>query len=358
MDAPDDWCYVYNFDKPSNPLAISLKAGTAMKFKGDLANFIKFVAKEVPIFFNSKNYDDEKHSITDKYDRIMMEMTKNLSSKARELDFDVRQASTGEFVFIPLKEEKEMTEEDFENLSDEERNNLEDAVTTLRNYSVDVIKQTRNLNKKMDEELKELDERIAETIISSPMEELLDKYGINEAVINFLKALKKDLIENISNFVENEEKSDKAELINLFFRRYEVNVIVSNSANKGAPVVFADSCQAGQLFGNIQYENKLGNMLTDFTLISPGYLHKANGGFLIKAHGVIKSTFLEILKRSINLKTISIDNSNLPWTLYLFLQSILRDTFKGQGYTLGSNLMYSLLLEMWTLKNCLRSRRI
>jgi len=191
MDAPDDWCYVYNFDKPSNPLAISLKAGTAMKFKGDLANFIKFVAKEVPIFFNSKNYDDEKHSITDKYDRIMMEMTKNLSSKARELDFDVRQASTGEFVFIPLKEEKEMTEEDFENLSDEERNNLEDAVTTLRNYSVDVIKQTRNLNKKMDEELKELDERIAETIISSPMEELLDKYGINEADNKFFKSIKK-----------------------------------------------------------------------------------------------------------------------------------------------------------------------
>lgn len=348
MDAPDDWCYVYNFDKPSNPLAISLKAGTAMKFKGDLANFIKFVAKEVPIFFNSKNYDDEKHSITDKYDRIMMEMTKNLSSKARELDFDVRQASTGEFVFIPLKEEKEMTEEDFENLSDEERNNLEDAVTTLRNYSVDVIKQTRNLNKKMDEELKELDERIAETIISSPMEELLDKYGINEAVINFLKALKKDLIENISNFVENEEKSDKAELINLFFRRYEVNVIVSNSANKGAPVVFADSCQAGQLFGNIQYENKLGNMLTDFTLISPGYLHKANGGFLIiKAHELLSNPHSwEILKRSINLKTISIDNSKFALDL-MPISTINPEEIplKVKVILLGSNLMYSLLLE-------------
>lgn len=348
MDAPDDWCYVYNFDKPSNPLAISLKAGTAMKFKGDLANFIKFVAKEVPIFFNSKNYDDEKHSITDKYDRIMMEMTKNLSSKARELDFDVRQASTGEFVFIPLKEEKEMTEEDFENLSDEERNNLEDAVTTLRNYSVDVIKQTRNLNKKMDEELKELDERIAETIISSPMEELLDKYGINEAVINFLKALKKDLIENISNFVENEEKSDKAELINLFFRRYEVNVIVSNSANKGAPVVFADSCQVGQLFGNIQYENKLGNMLTDFTLISPGYLHKANGGFLIiKAHELLSNPHSwEILKRSINLKTISIDNSKFALDL-MPISTINPEEIplKVKVILLGSNLMYSLLLE-------------
>lgn len=348
MDVPDDWCYVYNFDKPSNPLAISLKAGTAMKFKEDLANFIKFVAKEVPIFFNSKNYDDEKHSITDKYDRIMMEMTKNLSSKARELDFDVRQASTGEFVFIPLKEEKEMTEEDFENLSDEERNNLEDAVTTLRNYSVDVIKQTRNLNKKMDEELKELDERIAETIISSPMEELLDKYGINEAVINFLKALKKDLIENISNFVENEEKSDKAELINLFFRRYEVNVIVSNSANKGAPVVFADSCQAGQLFGNIQYENKLGNMLTDFTLISPGYLHKANGGFLIiKAHELLSNPHSwEILKRSINLKTISIDNSKFALDL-MPISTINPEEIplKVKVILLGSNLMYSLLLE-------------
>ena len=200
----------------------------------------------------------------------------------------------------------------------------------------------------MDEELKELDERIAETIISSPMEELLDKYGINEAVINFLKALKKDLIENISNFVENEEKSDKAELINLFFRRYEVNVIVSNSANKGAPVVFADSCQAGQLFGNIQYENKLGNMLTDFTLISPGYLHKANGGFLIiKAHELLSNPHSwEILKRSINLKTISIDNSKFALDL-MPISTINPEEIplKVKVIFLGSNLMYSLLLE-------------
>ena len=95
MPAPEDWCYVFNFQKPNEPLAISLKPGTAMKFKEDMANFIKYVAKEAPVFFNSQNYENEKHSIIDKYDKIMLTLTKNLSNKAKELDFDVRQASTG-----------------------------------------------------------------------------------------------------------------------------------------------------------------------------------------------------------------------------------------------------------------------
>lgn len=191
-----------------------------------------------------------------------------------------------------------MTEEDFNNLSDEEKDVLEESVATLRNLSMDVIKQTKNLNKQMDEELKKLDDRIAESIILNPIEELLQEYGVNEAVVDFLNELKKDLIENIANFVENEDKNDKSELLNLFMRRYEVNVLVSNASNKGAPVIFADSCQAGQLFGSIQYENKLGNMLTDFTLITPGYLHKANGGFLIiKAHELLSNPqSWEILK--------------------------------------------------------------
>jgi len=348
MPAPEDWCYVYNFQNPSEPLAISLKAGTAVKFKEDIVNFIKYVAKEAPVFFNSQNYEDERNSIIDKYEKIMLNLTKNLSSKAKELNFDVRQASTGDFLFVPLKEKKEMTEEEFNDLSEEEKNTFEQAVATLRNLSLDVIKQTKNLNKKMEEELKQLDDRIAESIILNPIEELLREYSVNEAVVNFLNELKKDIIENISNFVEDEEKSDKSELINLFMRRYEVNVIVSNSPSKGAPVIFADSCQAGQLFGSIQYENKLGNMVTDFTLITPGYLHKANGGFLIiKAHELLSNPqSWQILKRSINLQSIAIDNSK--YSLDLMPISTINPQeipLKVKVILLGSNYMYSLLLH-------------
>ena len=35
------------------------------------------------------------------------------------------------------------------------------------------------------------------------------------------------------------------------------------------------------VFGKIEYENKMGNLMTDFTNIKAGNIHKANGGFLI-----------------------------------------------------------------------------
>lgn len=348
MQTPEDWCYVYNFDNPNNPIAISLNPGTALKFKEDMTALIKFVEKEVPIYFNSENYENERNSIIDKYEKSLLALTKELNSKAKKYGFSVKQASTGEFVFIPLKEDKEMTTEDYDELQDEEKEVLEEAVTILRNASMDIIKQSRSINKKMDEELKELDDRISDNIISSRIEELLVEYGINEKSIKFISALKNDIIQNISHFIEDEDKPKNLEAEKLFLRRYEVNVIVSNENTKGAPVIFADSTQPGQLFGNIEYENKLGNLVTDFTLIKSGYLHKANGGYLIiKAQQLLSYNHSwETLKRCINLQTIAIENSK--YNIEVLPISTLNPQeipLKVKIILLGSNLIYSLLLQ-------------
>ncbi|WP_139903665.1 Lon protease family protein [Clostridium thermarum] len=348
MPTPEDWCYVFNFDNPNNPIAISLKPGTALKFKEDMQAFIKFVEKEVPVYFNSENYDNEKNSIVDKYEKMMVALTKELNSKAKKYGFSVKQASTGEFIFIPLKEDKEMTTEDYDELKEEEKEVLEESVTILRNASFDIIKQTRALNKKMEEELKELDDRISESIISGRLEELLAEYGINEKAIKFLTALKNDIIQNIAHFIEDEDHPKNPEAEKLFLRRYAVNVIVSNETTKGAPVIFADSAQPGLLFGNIEYENKLGNLVTDFTLIKSGYLHKANGGFLIiKAQQLLSYwQSWETLKRCINLQAVSIENSK--YNIEVLPISTLNPQeipLKVKIILLGSNLIYSLLLQ-------------
>jgi predicted ATP-dependent protease len=345
---PEDWCYVYNFDNSNNPIAISLNSGTALKFKEDMTAFIRFVEKEVPVYFNSENYDNEKNSIIDKYEKMLLALTKELNSKAKKYGFSVKQASTGEFVFIPLKEDKEMTTEDYDELQEDEKDVLEESVTILRNASLDIIKQTRALNKKMDEELKELDDRISESIITGRIEELLNEYGINEKSIKFLAALRNDIIQNISHFIEDEDHPKNAEAEKLFLRRYEVNVIVSNETTKGAPVIFADSAQPGLLFGNIEYENKLGNLVTDFTLIKSGYLQKANGGFLIiKAQQLLSHwQSWETLKRCINLQTAAIENSK--YNIEVLPISTLNPQeipLKVKIILLGSNLIYSLLLQ-------------
>ena len=37
---PQDWCYVYNFDNPNEPVAISLAAGQGKEFKEAMDKFI------------------------------------------------------------------------------------------------------------------------------------------------------------------------------------------------------------------------------------------------------------------------------------------------------------------------------
>lgn len=344
----EDWCYVYNFDNPNNPAAISLNCGTAASFKEDMSAFIKFVSKEVPVYFNSENYDNEKNSIVDRYEKQLLTLTRELGSRAKKSGFSVKQASTGEFVFIPLKEDKEMTTEDFEMMEENEKEVLESSVAALRNASSDIAKQSRALSKKMEEELKHLDDKVAESIISARIEELMFRYGINEKVIKYIAALKNDIIENISYFFEEDDKEKNREAEKLFLRRYEVNVIVSNEIEKGAPVIFADSAQPGQLFGNIEYENKLGNLVTDFTLIKPGYLHRANGGFLIiKAQQLMPYLqSWETLKRCINLQMLSIENSK--YNIDVLPISTLNPQeipLKVKIILIGSNRTYSLLLQ-------------
>lgn len=349
LPAPEDWCYVYNFEDSNTPLAIPLKTGTANKFKEEMADFIKYLFKEVPIFFNSQNYEKEKNKLIDKYENEIMKLSEYLEEEASKKNFSIKESPTGEFAFIPMIDDKEMDTEDYSKLTQEKKDQVNSTVGELRLLSTEVLKNTRKLSKRMEEELKALDNKIAETIIKQWIAALLENFGFNDKTRRYIDQLKKDIVENIGAFLESEEKEKKdKELEKLFFRRYEVNVLVCNNADKGAPVVFADSAEYGSLLGKVEYENKLGNLITDFSLIKPGCLHQANGGYLIiKAQELLSSPkSWAALKKCLNLEIINIENFKhdidmLP-IITLSPESI---PLKVKVILLGSNLLYSLLLE-------------
>lgn len=348
MPAPEDWCYVYNFDEPNAPIALSFKTETGNKFKEDMAEFIKYLSKEVPIHFNSQNYESEKNVIIDKYEKKLMNLNQQLNIQAKSHNFSIKQTPTGEFAFIPLNNNKEMTQDEYMDLDDEEKEKIDDAISKLRLCSIEIVNESRDVTKSMDEELKQLDDKIAESIINDKIKGLMDTYDFNKDIVKYIEALKKDIIENIGYFnLSDDDKKDPN--INIeFLKRYEVNVIISNSSDKGAPVIFADSSQPGQLFGNIEFENKMGNLITDFTLIRPGYLHKANGGFLIiKAHELLQyPNSWETLKRCINLEIIFMDTSKYnPDILPISTLKPKNIPLKTKVILLGSNEIYSALLE-------------
>lgn len=349
MPTPQDWCYVYNFENPNNPVAISLNTGTAVKFKEGMNFFIKYIIKEVPVYFDSENYENEKNSIIGKYETMLLDLSRELNIEAKKRGFSVKKTPTGEFVFIALKNDKQLSDDEYENLTDEERKIIENSISELRNISSDIFKQSNQVQKKLESELKYLDDKIAENIISEKIKELINSYGCSEKVIHYLNAVKEDIIENISYFFEEDGNNEEVKNVKkLFLKRYEVNVLVDNSENEGAPVIFADSAAQGKVFGNIEYENKMGSLITDFTLIKPGYLHKANGGYIIiKAQQLLtQPSSWELLKKCVNLENISINNSkyNID-VLPISTLSPEEIPLKIKVILIGSNYIYSALLN-------------
>lgn len=346
---PQDWCYVYNFQNPNNPMAISLQTGKANKFKEKMNLLVKHIAKEVPVYFSSENYEIEKNRIIGEYEKLILSLSRELNMESKKRGFNVKKTPTGEFVFIAQKDNKELTEQQFEELTEEERKGMEVYINELRNISSDIFKQNRQFDKKLEADLKQLDDKIAETIISSKIEELISDYGSSTKVVEYLNSVKKDIVENIAYFFEENDKKKETKSIKLaIFRRYEVNVLVSNNEDAGAPVIFADSAMQGQMFGNIEYENRMGSLITDFTLIKPGYLHKANGGYIIiKAQQLLtQPSSWELLKKCINLENITINNSK--YNIDVLPISTLNPEeipLKIKVILIGGHYLYSLLLK-------------
>lgn len=348
LENSEDWCYVYNFDDENNPIAISLKTGTAHKFKEDMSEFVKYLFKEVPACFNSQSYEMERNNIIEKYENRIMNLNDKLHEEAANRGYGIKKSSSGEIVFVPMVNKKQMEAEEYAALSDEDKDSLSRAANDLRTIAYEVIKVTKDLKKKLEEVLKKMDDRLAESLISEKICNLIKNYGSKEKVAKYLLDLKKDIVENINAFIEEDSKNKKKGSLKLFVKRYEVNVFVSNHQNKGAPVVFADSVEFASLFGKVEYENKSDNLNTDFSHIKPGSVHMANGGFLIiKAEQLLTNALSwETLKRCLNLEVVTIGNSKNTFE-YVPVITLNPEgiPLKTKVIMLGSNYIYSALLQ-------------
>ena len=93
------------------------------------------------------------------------------------------------------------------------------------------------------------------------------------------------------------------------FRRYQVNVIVDNGGQHGAPVIYEDNPTHQTLVGRVEYMARFGTLVTDFNLLTPGALHRANGGYLmLDAQRLLAGNFgWASLKRALNAGEIRIE---------------------------------------------------
>lgn len=316
-EKPDDICYLYNFNKPDEPKVVTLPTGKGGKLKEDMEGFIKEIDTEIKKAFQSNKYETRKRKEIQQYEEKKQSLFKEVEEFAKSKGFGLKQTITG-IAAVPLREGEPLKDKDYKKLSQEEKEELDEKQKEVREKLENILSKIRYIDKEAKQEIKELDKKVILYSIGHLVEELKEKYKNYRVIVDHLESIKKDIVQNVDSLKKSgsEQKlpfsppgGDQKKKV---LRKYKVNLLVDNCDQEGAPVIIEDNPTYYNLVGRIEYAQKFGMLSTDFTMIKPGAIHKANGGYLvIQALDVLKDYFAwEALKRILKHKKVKIEDIN------------------------------------------------
>ncbi|MEW5921267.1 MAG: ATP-binding protein [Bacillota bacterium] len=319
---PDDWCYLYNFKNPGEPLALNLPAGMGSVFSRDIHDLLEDLKEVIPKVFNTDEYERQKASLIKKFQEVRSVLMEELNKVAQENGFILKRTATGYLTPVPIKDDKEMSEEDFNLLTPEEREELEKKSTEVQLKSMEIVRRVQNEERHLKEQYRELEHKTGLHAVGHLIDELKEKYSSFPKVAHYLEQLQEDVLENLADFRDDED--EKQQLPFPWLKRdttatkYEVNLVIDNKDTKGAPVVVESNPTYYNLIGRVEYENKLGMITTDFTMIKGGAFHRANGGYLILQAKDLLLNFhsWEAFKRVLKTKELRIETLAEQYSLF------------------------------------------
>ena len=312
---PDDWCYIYNFDNPNEPIAVSLPAGEGKNFASTMGAFVEDIRKYLKRTFNNDDFEKEKSLIKQKYEEKRTKLLENLNKETLKNNFQVKAAPNGIYM-LPVYKGKALDEAEFEKLDDSIKAGYEEKSSIVQEQIMQVIGQLKLIEKESEKKVEEWQSNIALLTINSYINPIRAAYKKNQKIITFLDNIKKDILKNISNFIIEETctqptpQSPKPEVVKPWLN-YRVNIFVDNSNTEGSPVIMDSNYSYQNLFGKLEYENQYGMLRTDYTMLKSGILHKANGGYLIlQAQDLLTNQLCyDTLKKSLLIKEANIENN-------------------------------------------------
>jgi lon-related putative ATP-dependent protease len=285
---PADWCYVHNFKDPYCPKALGVPAGKGTELQKDMKRLIENAKRALGQAFTSKEYTDRRAEFIDVLNKKRENVFQNLSKRAKEKGLLLKASQMG-LVLIPASGDQPMSEEDYEKMPQEQKDELVKRREELSHELKDRIMELQAEEGNVEKQLEDNDHQVAAFSVGFLFEDLKTRYAKLPQVVTFLNESEQDIIENYNQF-KTEQKQDnnpdpwaamQALSQKQVFTKYEVNVLVDNSELKGAPVILELNPTFSNLFGRIEKEAQFGALYTDFTMIKSGSLHRANGGFLV-----------------------------------------------------------------------------
>ncbi|MCG8119589.1 MAG: AAA family ATPase [Candidatus Thiodiazotropha endolucinida] len=285
---PSDWCYVNNFSDARKPHAVALPAGQGVMFKEDMEQLVIDLQEAIPLVFESDEYHTRRQAKEDRLEERQENAMAAMQKKAEEKHIALINTPTG-FTLGPKQNDKILGPEQFHKLPEKEQEAIEQDVKALQEELRRTLHAIPQWQKEAREEISKLNREMTASAVHHLIDAVREKYRDNEAVIAFLDRVEDDVINNYQQFLPHDER--KPTLFGLplsqqeegppWHYRYRVNLLLAHEANGGAPIVYEDLPGYNNLVGRIEHRAHLGALETDFTMIRPGALHRANGGYLI-----------------------------------------------------------------------------
>lgn len=354
---PRDWCYVYNFQNPRNPLALRFEKGMGRQFKEDMSELVQLLKTEIQKVFRAEEYEKQKSDLLRSFDEKRNSLMEDMSKMAAEHDFQVKTTNSGIY-FMPIVNGSAIGEEEYDDLPEDVKNTIEKNSQVVQEKAGAIMRDIRELDKVSKKQLEQLDYQVGMFAIGHHISGVQEKYQDYKRVIDYINDVREDVLENISQFYEDEEESEEglSSLLPMLGKKpmedvtlkYKVNLIVDHAKSEGAPVVVSFNPTYSNLIGEIEYDSEFGNLTTDFMKIKGGLFHKANGGYLIvQAQDILSlPQAWEALRRIMKTKEINMDSNRDQ------LGATVAPTLKPEPIPadikvimIGSNYYYELLSE-------------
>ncbi len=327
METPPDVCYVHNFENPHRPNMILLPAGKGAPFRRDMAQLVELAQAAIPRAFEGEEYRTRRRELDARFHAAHDRIFADVQREATEKSIAILRTPAG-LALAPIRDGEIVSPENFSKWPEDEQEKTRQIITELQEKLHAAMAELPAFERDVRTQLRELNQSITVFAVGHLIDDLHDRYGDLPDVQNYLDQVRKDLIEHADAFMRAGESAspglEQAEgdgesigetlpgmdASGQFFKRYAVNLLVDNGRRQGAPVVYEDLPNLQSLIGRIEHVARFGALTTDLTLIQPGALHRANGGYLIlDAEKVLMAPFAwETLKRALKSHEIRIES--------------------------------------------------
>ena len=317
LPVPDDWVYVNNFAAPHQPKAMHLPPGTALRLRAQMQDLVDDLAIEIPAMFESDEYQTQRRALDEEYGQRHETAMSDFADRAKAENVALLRTPMG-FMLAATREGEVVKSDLYKTLDPVEQKEIDERIARLQEDLSAILREAPRIERELRRRVEELHAGMADRAVSERVSELTGSFAKMDRVQTYLAEVRTDMIANASLFLERAGQAGDGPFSDSvhrahpdpIFQRYAVNVMVSQDEDDdtGAPLETEDLPTLDRLVGRIEHASQMGTLVTNFTMIKPGALHRANGGFLVlDARGVLSEPMAwDTLKQCLKSRSVPI----------------------------------------------------